>query len=79
MEEYVIMPKLGLTMTRGTVSKWTKQVGEPVSKGEVICEVETEKIVNEVEAPFDGYIKEILIPEGEEQAVLQPICLMVQK
>ncbi len=76
MEEYVLMPKLGLTMTRGMVSKWKKQINEPVKKDEVICEVETEKITSDVNAPFDGYIKEILVQENEEQEVLKPICLM---
>jgi pyruvate/2-oxoglutarate dehydrogenase complex dihydrolipoamide acyltransferase (E2) component len=76
MEEYVLMPKLGLTMTRGMVSKWKKQINEPVKKDEVICEVETEKITSDVNAPFDGYIKEILVQENEEQEVLKPICLI---
>ena len=76
MEENVVMPKLGLTMSYGTVVKWHKKVNEPVKQGEVICEVETEKITSDVPAPFDGTITEILINEDEEQEVLQPICVM---
>jgi pyruvate dehydrogenase E2 component (dihydrolipoamide acetyltransferase) len=78
MEEIVTMPKLGLTMTRGTVVTWHKAVGEAVKKGDVICEVETEKITSDVTAPFDGYMKEIIVPAGEERAVLEPICIVAQ-
>ena len=76
MEEKVLMPKLGLTMTRGTVVKWHKAVGDIVDKGDIVCDVETEKIVDEVSAPCDGRISKILVQEGEEQAVLQPVCLI---
>lgn len=76
MEEYVLMPKLGLTMSRGLVVKWKKKINESVKKDEAICEVETEKIASDVNAPFDGYITEILINEDEEQEVLKPICVM---
>lgn len=76
MDEYVVMPKLGLTMSYGTVAKWKKQVNEPVKKGEAICEVETEKITSDVTAPGDGYITQILVEENGEQEVLKPICVM---
>lgn len=60
----VVMPKLGLTMTEGTISKWLKQDGEKVEKGEPLLEVTTDKITNEVEAPASGVIK-IFSREGE--------------
>lgn len=59
------MPKFGLTMTEGTVTNWLKAVDEPVSKGEPLLEVETEKITNVVETPADGILKEQLAVVGE--------------
>lgn len=61
----LIMPKLGLTMTEGTISEWVVAPGDPFSKGDVILVVETEKIANEIEAPADGVFHDILMPAGE--------------
>ena len=44
MAKVVVMPKLGLTMTEGTVSKWLKKVGDAVSEGEPLFEVETDTL-----------------------------------
>ncbi|NSW92896.1 MAG: 2-oxo acid dehydrogenase subunit E2, partial [Firmicutes bacterium] len=46
MAQLVTMPKLGLTMTEGTVSKWYKAEGERVEQGEILLEVSTDKITN---------------------------------
>lgn len=70
------MPQLGLTMTEGTVSKWFKQVGEKVAAGEVLAEISTDKITNQIEAPVDGVLLTVLVPEGgvaPVQAVLAVI------
>lgn len=64
MKAPVAMPKLGLTMVEGTVTRWLRQPGEPVLKGEVIVEVTTEKITAEVEAPAAGVLGAHLVPEG---------------
>ena len=61
----ILMPKFGLTMTEGTVTKWLKSVGDQVKKGEPLLEVETEKITNVVESPADGILKEQIAVEGE--------------
>lgn len=58
------MPKLGLTMTEGTLAEWRVKRGDRVSAGDVLFVVETEKIANEVEAPADGEIREILVDAG---------------
>lgn len=68
MDRDVIMPKLGMTMTYGTVVRWHKQNGELVSAGEPICEVETDKLNNEIEADASGVLT-ILAQEGEELQV----------
>lgn len=64
MKTPVAMPKLGLTMVEGTVTRWLRQPGEPVLKGEVILEVTTEKITAEVESPAAGILGAHLVGEG---------------
>ncbi len=64
MSVNVIMPKLGMTMQTGKVSKWSKKEGDQVQKGEELFEVETEKITNKVEAPASGILFQIVVPEG---------------
>lgn len=58
------MPKLGMTMKKGKVSKWYKQEGNTVRKGEDLFEVETEKITNRIESPESGILFQIVVPEG---------------
>jgi pyruvate dehydrogenase E2 component (dihydrolipoamide acetyltransferase) len=56
------MPKLGLTMKEGKLSKWFKSEGEPIEKGEDLFEVETEKITNIIESPASGVLFQIVVP-----------------
>ena len=58
----VIMPKFGLTMSEGTIQQWFQSEGESVTAGEPLFEVETEKVLYEVEAPADGVLARILYP-----------------
>jgi 2-oxoisovalerate dehydrogenase E1 component len=60
----IIMPNQDLTITEATIVRWLKKVGEAVTTGQPVAEVETEKAVSEIEAPADGIITEILAPEG---------------
>lgn len=59
------MPKLGMTMTYGTLVRWHKQDGEMVKAGEPICEIETDKLNSEVDASASGILT-ILAHEGDE-------------
>ncbi|MFD2371694.1 dihydrolipoamide acetyltransferase family protein [Brevibacillus sp. GCM10020057] len=61
----VLMPKMGMAMKEGTVSQWNKQVGDLVSKGEVIASISSEKIEADLEAPADGVLLKIAVPEWE--------------
>jgi pyruvate dehydrogenase E2 component (dihydrolipoamide acetyltransferase) len=61
----LLMPKLGLTMTEGLLAEWKVTARQQVQQGDTLFVVETEKIANEVEAPADGVIEEILVPAGE--------------
>lgn len=65
----LVMPKFGLTMTEGLLTEWAVAVGSEFSRGDVLFSVETEKVVNEVEAEADGVLIEILVPAGETVAV----------
>ena len=65
MVTQILMPRLSLTMKTGVVSTWLKQDGDPVTKGEPIVEVDTEKVLYEVEAPIDGVLHKIVAAEGE--------------
>ena len=70
------MPQLGLTMTEGTVNKWLKKVGEPVAAGELLVEISTDKITNEIEATASGTLLQILVPEGGTAVVKAPIAVI---
>ena len=62
----VKLPKLAASMDDGVISKWLKAVGESVKKGEPLFEVESDKVTTEVEAPVDGILQRIVVPEGEK-------------
>lgn len=64
MASEIKMPQLGLTMTEGTVTRWFKTVGEAVVHGEVLFEVATDKITNQIEATATGTLLEIRVAEG---------------
>ena len=59
MATEIVMPKLGMVMTEGTVSKWMKNTDEMVSQGEVVAEIETEKLNYELEATADGKLHQV--------------------
>ena len=59
----VVMPKLGMVMSEGTLTRWTRAKGDAVRAGEVIAEIETEKISYELEATADGIVHP-LVAEG---------------
>lgn len=68
MSEPIVMPKLGMDMTEATLLNWTKQVGDTINVGDVIAEVETDKVTVEVESPVAGTILDL---QAEPGAILQ--------
>ncbi len=65
MATEVLMPKLGLTMTEGTIEEWKFKEGDAVKAGDVLFSVATDKLTNDVECGTDGTLLKILLPEGE--------------
>ncbi|WP_418726257.1 biotin/lipoyl-containing protein, partial [Dysosmobacter sp.] len=65
MATEVLMPKLGLTMTEGTIEEWKFKEGDTVKAGDVLFSVATDKLTNDVECDTDGTLLKILLPEGE--------------
>ena len=61
----VLMPQLGETVDEGTVAAWHKQAGDAVEKGDVLLDVETDKVATEIESPVSGVLASIDVPEGE--------------
>jgi pyruvate dehydrogenase E2 component (dihydrolipoamide acetyltransferase) len=76
MATKIIMPQGGQHVEEGRVVKWLKAEGDTVKKGEVVCEVETEKVVLEVESPADGVLLKIVVPAGEKVAVFATIGIV---
>src|SRR5436190_22855807 len=73
----VIMPALGMAQETGKVLRWLKQDGEPVTKGEPLLEVETDKVTVEIEAPADGTLGGVRAPDGTEVRVGTVIAVVV--
>ena len=76
MAKVIVMPKLGLTMTEGTVSKWLKKEGDAVKEGEPLFEVETDKLTNTIEASASGTLLKIAVAEGGTAKCLDPVAVI---
>jgi 2-oxoisovalerate dehydrogenase E2 component (dihydrolipoyl transacylase) len=59
------MPKLGESVTEGTIGKWLKQPGEKVNKYDLLVEVQTDKVNTEIPSPVAGTLKEVRVEEGQ--------------
>lgn len=72
----VNLPKSGMGIEEGTLSRWLRVEGDHVEKGEVIVEVETAKAIQEVTAPAAGKLAKILVPAGETALVNTQIAVI---
>jgi pyruvate dehydrogenase E2 component (dihydrolipoamide acetyltransferase) len=75
----VILPKLGQTMEDGAIIEWVKKEGEPVKRGDVLFTVESDKAALEVEATTRGFLRKILVHEGQTVPVLTVVALITRK
>lgn len=69
MTTKIVLPKWGMGIDEGTVLQWLKAVGDSVTEGEPIVEIETAKATQPVEAPVSGVLSEITVLAGETVAV----------
>lgn len=76
MAEYVVMPKLGMTMVSGTITRWLKKEGDAVKIGEPLFDLESDKLSNTCEAMTEGVLRKILVQEGEEVPILANVAIV---
>jgi pyruvate dehydrogenase E2 component (dihydrolipoamide acetyltransferase) len=74
MPTAIIMPKAGMAMEQGVITRWHKQPGDAVAKGEVLLEIETDKLTMEVEAELAGTLLAVLYPNGTVVPVTETIA-----
>jgi pyruvate dehydrogenase E2 component (dihydrolipoamide acetyltransferase) len=72
----VIMPKMGESVSEGTIIKWHKKVGEPVKRDEIIFEISTDKVDTEIPSPADGILEEIKVNEGDTVEVGTVVAIL---
>ncbi|ADU49622.1 lipoyl domain-containing protein [Intrasporangium calvum] len=60
----IVIPKWGLTMEEAVLVEWYRAEGEPISEGEAIAEVETDKANSDIESPASGIVRELLVEAG---------------
>ncbi len=65
MRKQVIMPKVGLDMEEGAVHSWLVKVGEKVTKGSPLMEIETDKVITTIDSSETGVLVEILVEDEE--------------
>ena len=78
MEEVVLMPRLSDTMTEGVIAGWHKKIGDKVTKGEVLADIETDKATMELESYKDGILLYQGAQAGEKILVNQLLCIIGQ-
>ncbi len=77
--EIITMPRLSDTMEEGTVASWLKQVGDTVSEGDILAEIETDKATMEFESFYNGVLLHIGIAEGESAKVDSLLAIIGDK
>lgn len=74
--DVVTLPRLGMTMTSAVIVAWEKKEGDFVRKGELLVVIESEKATIELESPYEGVLRKILVGEEDEAQVGQPIAVI---
>ena len=78
MATAVVMPRQGNTVESCLIAAWKKEKGDTVTAGDILCEIETDKAMMEVEAPASGTVLDLFFPVGEEVPVLTNIAVIGQ-
>ncbi|HRI21568.1 MAG TPA: pyruvate dehydrogenase, partial [Panacibacter sp.] len=76
MEEVVLMPRLSDTMTEGVIAGWQKNVGDPVKKGDILADIETDKATMELESYKEGILLYQGAKAGEKIQVNDLLCIV---
>ena len=79
MEKELTMPKLRPDMENGVLCSWLKEEGDTVAAGEPLFEIETDKVVNQIEATEGGVLKKQLFEEGDTVNVETPVAILETK
>lgn len=79
MEKELTMPKLRPEMKNGVLCAWLKEEGDTVTAGEPLFEIETDKVVNQIEATESGVLKKQLFEEGDTVNVEAPVAILETK
>ena len=72
----MVMPKMGESITEGTILKWLKKEGDVVGNDEIILEISTDKVDSEIPTPVPGKLVKLLAKEGDVVEVGKPIALI---
>lgn len=76
----ITLPALSPTMTMGTVQRWEKKLGEKLSEGDLLAEIETDKATIGFEVQEEGYLAKIMVAEGTRDVPLgTPLCIIVER
>lgn len=76
MEKQLVMPKLQPEMKSGVLCAWLKDEGDEIHKGDALYEIETDKVVNQIEAPEGGILRKQLREEGDTVDVETPVAVL---
>ena len=79
MAEVILMPRLSDTMTEGVIASWHKKIGEPVKKGDLLAEIETDKATMELESYQNGTLLHIGTPNGGKLQVNDLLAIIGEK
>ena len=79
LEKQLVMPKLQPEMKSGVLCAWLKDEGDEIHKGDALYEIETDKVVNQIEATEDGILRRQLCEEGDTIDALAPVAIVETK
>lgn len=79
MDRKITMPRLRPEMQEGVLCAWLKEEGDAVIAGEPLFEIETDKVVNQIEATESGILKKQMVEEGDTVAVETPVAILETK